>query len=286
MDELDLFQPPEETPGTTDDIELATVSEVGTDGVKLLIDGNEEAGAKEYRVNIGQMLRVGDRVKISRVSGSYVVDYVVGSPMARYAIPAGGTDGQILTKDGDNPFAVKWATAAGGLPSGGSSGQVLAKTSSTDYAVGWVDASGLPTGGTAGQVLTKVNATNYNAQWSTIGTVPSGGSAGQVLIKTNATNYNVEWATPSVGLLKNGPYTLTLSAAGVLTPNTSASISLGNSTYPIGNLYANGNIELGTNAYSAKLGFFGTNPISKITNITTSSTLSSLIQALKNYGLL
>lgn len=114
MDELDLIVQEESNPGTTDEIELATVVSVGTNGVTLIIDGNEEAGAKEYRVNIGQQLKPGDRVKVSRISGSYLVDYVIGSPMARYPIPAGGTDGQVLTKDGTSDYSVKWADVGGG----------------------------------------------------------------------------------------------------------------------------------------------------------------------------
>ena len=313
MDELimndELDEEPEEEQG---EIVLATITEITTDGVKIILDGDEEAGEKEYKVNAAQRFITGDRVKVEKNSGTYIVEYVVGKPGNRYPIPSGGSDGQVLTKDGSNPYAVKWTTAHGvpaggsadyvlaknsgtdydlkwmelhGIPSGGTTGQVLAKTSATSYAVGWVASSGLPTGGSAGQVLTKVNATNYNVEWSTIHGIPSGGTAGQVLAKTNATNYNVEWATPSAGLLKNGSYTLTLNSSGVLVPNSSGSISLGSSYYPIGNLYASNSVQLCGSGYSAALGFFGTTPIRKITSITTSSTLANLITALKNYGL-
>lgn len=280
------MQPEENAPGTADDIELATVAAVGTDGVTLLIDGNSEAGGKEYRVNVAQPLQAGDRVKISRISGSYVVEYVVGPPMAR-SIPSGGTDGQMLVKDGADPFTVKWADSASGLPPGGSTGQVLAKSSSSDYAVKWADLGhDLPTGGAAGQVLTKVNATNYNVQWSTIGTLPTGGTAGQVLTKANATNYSVQWETLSVGVLKNGTYTATMNNSGAIVPNTNGSVDLGTSSVPFGDLYVNGYVQIGTASYNSRLGFFGTPPITKINTITTSSTLANLIQALKNYGLL
>ena len=104
----------EAEPGTTDGVELATVVSVGTTGVRLLIDGNEEAGEKEYRVNAAQLLMAGDRVKICRISGSYVVEYVLGDPMARHAIPPGGTDGQVLVKDGAGDYTVKWSDGGGG----------------------------------------------------------------------------------------------------------------------------------------------------------------------------
>ena len=103
----------EAEPGTTDGVELATVVSVGTTGVRLLIDGNEESGEKEYRANAGQLLKAGDRVKIKRISGSYVVEYVVGDPMARFAIPPGGTSGQVLVKDGTDDYAVKWSNGGG-----------------------------------------------------------------------------------------------------------------------------------------------------------------------------
>lgn len=296
-----------------EEIVLATITAVGTDGVQIQIDGEEEAGEKEYKVNTSVKFAVGDRVKIFKNSGTYLIEYKFGAPMADYPIPAGGSDGQVLTKDGSNDFAVKWGNAhgvpSGGasgyvltknsdtdydltwaqphwLPSGGTNGQVLAKSSATDYSVAWVDAGhGVPSGGTTGQALTKKSNTNYDLQWSDVKGIPSGGTAGQVLAKTNATNYNVEWATPSAGLLKNGSYTLTLNSSGVLVPNSSGSISLGNSYYPIGNLYASNSVQLCGSGYSAALGFFGTTPIRKITSITTSSTLANLITALKNYGL-
>ena len=286
-DELD--EEPEEEQG---EIVLATITEITTDGVKIMLDGDEEAGEKEYKVNAAQRFITGDRVKVEKNSGTYIVEYVVGKPGNRYPIPSGGSDGQYLAKDGANNYAVKWATlpAMHGIPAGGSVGQVLAKSTAADYAVSWVDqAHELPSGGSKDQVLVKNSASNYDVKWVTLESahgIPTGGSTGQVLAKQNNTNYAVEWVTPSVGLLKNGSYTLTLNSNGQLVPNSSGSVSMGTSQYPIGNLYTNGYVQLGANQYNARLGFFGTNPISKVTTITTSSSLSNLIQALKNYGLL
>lgn len=299
MDEDELFAPAElEEPDAVEeggfdgleDIALATITEIGSDGVRIRLDGSEEAGEKYYRVNAGAFLVVGDRVKIHKNSGTYLIEYVVGSPMSRFPLPAGGSDGQVLVKDGDTAYAVKWSSASHGLPAGGTAGQILAKSSRDDYAVSWADPPhGVPSGGAAGQVLTKNSATNYDLKWTTPESthgIPSGGSTGQVLAKKNNTNYEVEWVTPSVGLLKNGSYTLTLNSSGQLVPNSSGSVSMGTSQYPIGNLYTNGYVQLGANQYNARLGFFGTTPISKVTTITTSSSLANLIQALKNYGLL
>lgn len=91
------------------DIILATVTAVSSTGVTIQIDGNDSAGSKEYKCNTAQKFAVGDRVKITPNSGTYIVDHKVGTPMADYPIPAGGSDGQVLTKDGADDYAVKWS---------------------------------------------------------------------------------------------------------------------------------------------------------------------------------
>ena len=93
---------------------LATVAQVTASGVKIAVDGAGEAGSKEYKVNTIQKLAAGDRVKICKNSGSYLVEYKIGTPMADYPIPSGGTDGQVLMKDGDTDYSVKWGNGSGG----------------------------------------------------------------------------------------------------------------------------------------------------------------------------
>lgn len=55
-------------------------------------------------------------------------------------VPAGGTTNQVLKKNSDNDFDVKWAAdeSGHGIPDGGEYGQVLAKASDDDYDVEWV----------------------------------------------------------------------------------------------------------------------------------------------------
>lgn len=296
-----------------EEIVLATITAVGTDGVQIQIDGEEEAGEKEYKVNTAVKFAVGDRVKIFKNSGTYLIEYKFGAPMADYPIPAGGSDGQVLMKDGSNDFAVKWGNAhgvpSGGtsgyvltknsgtdydltwaqphwLPSGGTNGQVLAKSSATDYSVAWVDAGqGVPTGGTTGQALTKKSNTNYDLQWSDVKGIPSGGTTGQVLKKSSNTNYAVEWgAAPSPTALSNGSYTVTCANNGFLYPS-SGSIALGaNNSYWNG-CYIKGAMRFGDSSYSPNaIGFFGKTPVSKQT-LYSSSTLANVITLLQNYGL-
>lgn len=62
------------------DARLATVGAVYTDGLTLIFDGQEAATEKHYKCNTSVTFKAGDRVKVARISGSYVVEYVVGAP--------------------------------------------------------------------------------------------------------------------------------------------------------------------------------------------------------------
>lgn len=59
---------------------LATVGAVHEDGLSLIIDGQTTATTKHYKCNTSATFKAGDRVKVARLSGSYVVEYVVGPP--------------------------------------------------------------------------------------------------------------------------------------------------------------------------------------------------------------
>ena len=150
-----------------EEIVLATIASVGQNGVTIIIDGNEEAGEKEYKVNSGQKFAAGDRVKILKDSGTYLVEYVIGSPMSRYPIPSGGTDGQVLVKDGATNYKVKWVKY-NGIPSGGITNQVLTKSAVTDYYTKWETPHYIPAGGSAGQVLRKLTSVDYAVYWANI----------------------------------------------------------------------------------------------------------------------
>ena len=91
--------------------QFATVGEVLDDGVTLIFDGQDEATDKHYRCNASVLLLPGDRVKVCKDSGTYVVEYVVGSPALRLLIPPGGPFGQYLGKNGTKNYALKWASA-------------------------------------------------------------------------------------------------------------------------------------------------------------------------------
>lgn len=286
IDELDEALLPEEDE-TQEDFILATVAEVTSTGVKIEVDGSGEAGEKEYRVNSMQRFKTGDRVKICKNSGTYLVEYKVGSPMADYPIPSGGSDGQVLTKDGASNYAVKWTSAGNPLPTGGAAGQVLTKVNATNYNVTWSDAPHeLPTGGTTGQVLTKASATNYSVQWSDAPHgIPSGGTNGQALLKDGSTAYAVKWGTPSVetNALVNSNYKVTLSG-NTLTPSTGTyAIALGSSSAQFNGCYIQGNVHLCSS--TGTLSFFGATGARRQT-VASTATVATLITALKAYGLI
>lgn len=215
---------------------FATVGAVYEDGLSLLFDGEEEPGEKHYKCNTSVVFSAGDRVKIAADSGTFVVEYVVGSPKqggevvgipsggaagrvlrkrsaadydvawsATGLVPAGGSTGQVLTKANDNDYILAWSASPGQLPTGGAVGQYLCKTGTTDYTAAWQTLRGLaPSGGSAGQVLAKSSGTDYAFTWQTIsGQLPSGGSNGQVLVKSGSTNYAAVWQTLS-GLVPSG----------------------------------------------------------------------------------
>ncbi len=318
MDEL-IVETPEAGESTEQiEIRLATVAEVTNDGLRLQFDGSDAATEKVYKCNASCIFLVGDRVKVTKHSGTYLVDYVIGGPGEEgHGIPPGGSTGQVLGKQSASDYAVMWLTPhyvpSGGttgqvlgkssgtdydimwltphyIPSGGSNGQVLAKSTSADYSVAWTDVHSIPSGGTTGQVLAKSSNTNYAVSWADVHGLPSGGGAGQVLAKSSATNYAVSWVDVSASKLKSGTYEVTLSTT-VLTPSSNA-IALGSSTKPWGDLYAQGNVSLGANyksvsigALSSTLSFFGHTAASRQT-VSSTATVATLITALKAYGLI
>lgn len=248
-------------------VQLATVASVEDDGVSLILEGADEATQKHYKCNTAASFAAGQRVAVLGISGSRIVMFGVGAPGAdvKKELPAGGSDGQVLLKDGAESYAVKWGRLTGGVPSGGEDGQVLLKNGTTNYAVKWGTVKGLlpdggtdgqvlikrgtadysvkwgtvsgtlPTGGTDGQVLLKSGATNYAAKWGTVtGTLPTGGTANQVLLKSSTTNYAVKWGdvpAATTNVLTSGTYKMTLNSKN-LTPSATG-FEIGTSTYPV-----------------------------------------------------
>lgn len=206
---------------------FATIDQIYEDGITLIFDGEETASEKHYKCNSFCIFAPGQRVRVIKDSGTYVVEYPVGNPNADAILPAGGTDGQVLTKDGnegitskwadmmgvptggakgqllskrtDEPFDVEWTAAPKNyIPSAGSSGQMLVKDGSIDYSLKWADApvDHIPDGGSNGQLLAKNGSASRALKWVDAPTerIPTGGNDGQMLIKSGSANYTLKWA--------------------------------------------------------------------------------------------
>lgn len=61
-------------------VNIATVGNVYNDGISLIFDGEGTETEKHYKCNTSIVFSAGDRVKVSRISGSYVVEYIIGNP--------------------------------------------------------------------------------------------------------------------------------------------------------------------------------------------------------------
>ena len=296
MDEILAAAAPEEQ-AEQEEILIATVGAVTETGVTLIFAGEESASEKTYQGNISAALKAGDRVKITKDSGTYLIDYAVGVPGSAVggdaALPSGGAKGQALVKKSSADGDVEWNTISldGALPTGGTSGQLLAKDGTEDYAGKWIN-NPVPTGGTDGQLFAKNGTVNYSGKWVD-NPIPAGGTDGQVLMKDGPTARKLKFAAPSAEQLVKSSHKVTLSTAGVLAGGSSKDISLGSSTIPFKDVYADGTIslaqgvsgsvlKLGSN--NATLGFFGATPVRRPT-VSASATVAQVITALKSLGL-
>lgn len=72
-----------ETKQKQEPVNFATVTGVFEDGLTLRLDGEETATQKRYKCNKFCVFAVGDRVRIIKDSGTYVVEYPIGNPMKK-----------------------------------------------------------------------------------------------------------------------------------------------------------------------------------------------------------
>lgn len=59
---------------------FATISEIYDDGVTLIFDGGDAPTQKHYLTNMFVVFAAGQRVRVIKDSGTYVVEYPVGAP--------------------------------------------------------------------------------------------------------------------------------------------------------------------------------------------------------------
>ena len=92
------------------EVRLATVTEVTNDGLKLQFDGSSEASSKVYKCNSACIFSVGDRVKVTKHSGTYIVDYVIGAPGSSGGETADLVNGDKTVHLNSNGYLVPSAT--------------------------------------------------------------------------------------------------------------------------------------------------------------------------------
>lgn len=109
---------------------FATVSAVDTSGVQLVFDGESQSSGKVYACNAGMTYKVGDRVKVTKDGGSYVVDYVVGDPGSR--TPEGGGGATSVNRLVNGTYIASLLTSGHFAPTG--SGAVSLGSSSYPWA--------------------------------------------------------------------------------------------------------------------------------------------------------
>lgn len=277
-DETSVLNKAEET------YQMATIGSVEDDGVTLIFDGEDSPTEKHYKVNTGAVLEAGQRVVIQSIAGSYVVMFPVGSPSKisepQNYIPPGGSDGQILTKNGSTDYSLKWSDAPKNyIPAGGTDGQVLAKSGSTAYSIKWVDLpeNHIPTGGTDGQMLVKNGSSAYSLKWADApkNHIPTGGTDGQVLTKSGSTAYSLKWADAPTNHIPTGG-----TDGQMLVKNGSTAYSLKWSDAPKNYIPTGGTdgqvlTKNGTTNYSVKWAAVPASIVSKLTSGSNTLTLST-----------
>ena len=85
---------------------LGTVKSINENNLTLLIDGETEPTAKEYKQNGFYVPKVGDRVTIDEINGSYVVTGAIGKNR-RYTLPI-GTDSIEIQLEPGKLYVIAW----------------------------------------------------------------------------------------------------------------------------------------------------------------------------------
>lgn len=88
---------------------FATVVGVYEDGLQLQFDGETESSSKKYRYNQSITFKLGDRVKVTRVSGTYVAEYPIGK--GKFSVAPDNVSG-INATAGETEVSIQWSDPA------------------------------------------------------------------------------------------------------------------------------------------------------------------------------
>lgn len=102
------------------DATFATIGAIYEDGVTLIFDGQDAPTEKHYKCNSFVVFHAGDRVRIIKDSGTYVVEYSVGAPKTSF-----NADTADKAANATNATNAKNATAADYLVDGASNSKMV-----------------------------------------------------------------------------------------------------------------------------------------------------------------
>ena len=94
---------------STENPEFAVVTSVDDMGLQLIFDGEIYPTKKKYKFNTSYSFNVGDRVKVNKQSGSYVVEYPLGS--ASYTLPPANPQ-NVKFSYTENSVSISWSDPA------------------------------------------------------------------------------------------------------------------------------------------------------------------------------
>lgn len=105
------------------DATFATIGAIYEDGVTLIFDGLDAPTEKHYKCNSFVVFHAGDRVRIIKDSGTYVVEYSVGAPKTSFN--ADTADKATTATSATNATNAKNATSADYLVDGASNSKMV-----------------------------------------------------------------------------------------------------------------------------------------------------------------
>lgn len=63
------------------DFQTAIVAGIYRDGISLIFPGSSSPSSKHYRCNSSIPFAVGQRVRVEKINGTYIVAYPIGPPV-------------------------------------------------------------------------------------------------------------------------------------------------------------------------------------------------------------
>ena len=169
---------------------FATVGTVHPDGIALVFDGEETESLKHYKCNAYIPFAPGQRVRIIRDSGTYVVEYPVGNP-------AGSVTADYAARAGYASEAGTAGTAGRAATAGRADSAMTAdKATRADQATA---AGRADTAATADRATNADNATSAGTANIAIAVADNDDHSRRILISANTTkNHFYMWA-PGMG---------------------------------------------------------------------------------------